>query len=89
MVHKAIRQAAVVRRFSGMLQYVAHTADGVNQGFAIVVVNLAAQTINVNVHDIGRRVKTHVPDMVEDHRPSYYSAHVSAKVLEAGRTLAA
>ena len=57
VVHKAMRQAAVVRRFSGMFQNVSHTADGVNQGFAIVAVNLAAQSINVNVHHIGGRIK--------------------------------
>ena len=87
VVHKAMRQAAVVRRFSGMLQNVPHTADGVNQGFAIVVVNFAAQSINVNVYHIGGRIKTHMPYMVEDHCPSNYTARVPAKVLQQSELL--
>src|SRR5208337_1113050 len=77
-----MRQAAVVREFSGILQDVPHTSDGVNQGFAAVGVNLAAQTVNVNVHHIGGRIKMHMPNMVEDHSPGNYTAYVPAKVLQ-------
>ena len=58
-----------------------------NQWFAIVVVNFAAQSINVNVYHIGCRIKTHMPDMVEDHCPSNYTARVPAKVLQQSELL--
>ena len=70
-----------------MFQDIPHTADGVNQGLAIVVVNFTAQAINVNVYHIGCRIKTHMPYMVEDHRPSNYTARVPAKVLQQSELL--
>jgi hypothetical protein len=54
----------------------------VNQGLATVAIDLAAQTVNVNVHHIGGRIKLHMPNMVEDHRSSNDTAHVPAKVLQ-------
>ena len=87
VVHKAMRQAAVVRELSGILQEVPHTSDCVNQGLATVAVNLAAQTVNVNVHHIGGRIKLHMPNMVEDHSSSDYTARVPAKVLQQRKLL--
>jgi hypothetical protein len=54
----------------------------VNQGFATVRVDLAAQTIDVNVHHVSRRVKVHTPDVFGDHSSSNHAACVPAKVLQ-------
>jgi hypothetical protein len=58
-----------------------------NQGFRAVIVNLAAQTVNVNVDYIGGRIEAHMPHMLEDHSSSNYTACVPAKVLQQGELL--
>ena len=53
----------------------------------MVVVNLASQSIDVNVHHVGGWIKSHMPDMVEDHRPSDYTTRVPAKVFQESELL--
>ena len=82
VVHKAMRHAAVLRKFSNLLQDVPNTANRVNQRPAIFAVNLAAQTIDMNVHNVGAGVNTHAPNVVQDHRASNNPACVAAKILQ-------
>src|ERR1017187_9325754 len=64
VVQIEIRQAAVERKFLGMFENVANTTNCVNQWSRGVMIHFAAQTVNVNIDDIGCGVNPHLPDMV-------------------------
>src|SRR5271157_357543 len=82
VVHNAMRHAAVLRKSLGLLQNVPNAANRVNQRPAIAAVNLAAQTIDMNIHNVGAGVETHAPNVVQDHRTSNNPACVAAKILQ-------
>jgi hypothetical protein len=87
VVQIEIRQAAVERRFLGMFENVANTTNCVNQRSRGVMIHFAAQTINVNIDDIGCGVNPHLPDMVQNHGPGHDSTFVPAKIFEQRKLL--
>jgi hypothetical protein len=82
VVQIEIRQAAVERKFLGMFENVADATNGMNQWPRGVMIHFAAQTINVNIDDIGCGVNPHLPDMVENHGPGHHSTFVAAKIFQ-------
>ena len=72
VVQIEIRQAAVERKFLGMFENVANTTNCMNQWSRGVMIHFAAQTINVNIDDIGCRINPHLPDVVQNHSASYH-----------------
>jgi hypothetical protein len=82
VVQIEIRQAAVERKFLGMFENVANTANCVNQWSRGVMIHFAAQAINVNIDDIGCGINPHLPDMVQNHGPGHYSTFVAAKIFQ-------
>src|ERR1035438_10441913 len=82
VVQIEIRQAAVERKFLGMFENVANTTNCVNQWSRGVMIHFAAQTVNVNIDDIGCGVNPHLPDMVQNHGPGHHSTFVAAKIFQ-------
>ena len=82
-----IRQAAVVRKFLGMFENVANTANRMNQRSGRVVIYLAAETINVNVDHIGCGVNPHFPDMVQNHGSGHNPPFIAAKIFQQRKLL--
>ena len=87
VVQIEIRQAAVERKFLGMFENVANAANCMNQRSRGVMVHFAAQTINVNIDDVGCGVNPHLPDVVQNHGPGHYSAFVPAKIFQQRKLL--
>jgi hypothetical protein len=46
------------------------------------MVHLAAQTIDMNIHDVGRGINPHPPDVVQNHGTRYYTALIAAKIFQ-------
>jgi len=61
---------------------VANAADGANQGAVGAGVNLAAQIIDVDIHDVGDGVAVDAPDFLDDGRTGDGSARISKKEFE-------
>src|ERR1035438_8579346 len=87
VVQIEIRQAAVARKFLGMFENVANTTNCVNQRSRGVMIHFAAQTINMNIDDIGCGVNPHLPHMVQNHGPGHDSTFVPAKILQQRKLL--
>jgi hypothetical protein len=87
VVQIEIRQAAVARKFLDMLENVANTANRVDQRSRGVMVHFAAQTINMDIHDVGCGFNPHPPDVVQNHGASYYSTFIPAKIFQQGKLL--
>ena len=82
VVQIEIRQAAVVRRFLGMFENVANTANRMNQRSGRVMIYLATETINVNIDHIGCGVNSHFPDMIQNHGSGHNPPLIAAKVFQ-------
>src|ERR1700683_2416626 len=87
VVHTEIRQAAVERKCLGMFENVADTTNRVNQRSRGVMIYFAAQTINVNIDDIGCGINPHLPDMVQNHGSGHHSTYVAAKIFQQRKLL--
>src|ERR1700686_298675 len=87
VVQIEIRQAAVLRKFSGMFENVANAANGVNQRLRRVMIHFAAQTINMDIHDIGCGVNPHPPHMIQDHSTRHYAPFIAAKIFKERKLL--
>src|ERR1700758_2310542 len=87
VVQIEIRQAAVARKFLGMFENVADATNCVNQRSWGVMIDFAAQTIDMNIHNVGCRIDSHTPDMVQNHRPGDYSTFIAAKILQQRKLL--
>ena len=86
-VQMEIRQAAVVRSRLGIFQHVPYSANGMNQGPRRCMIHFAAQTVNVNIHHIRRRINSHSPHMVKDHRAGDHASRIPAQILQQGELL--
>jgi hypothetical protein len=60
---------------------IAYSAERSNKGLAPVGIHLPAQTVNVDVDDIGIGLDPHAPDLVEDHRPRDDAARISTQIF--------
>ncbi len=70
-----------------ILENIAHTPHGSYQRTVGVAVDLVAQPVYVDVHDVGGGVEAHLPDVVEDHAAGDDAAGIAAEVLEEGKLL--
>ena len=82
VVQIEIRQAAVVRKFLGILENIANTTNCVDQRSRGVIVYLAAQPINMDIDDVGCGINPHPPDMVQNHSASNYAPLIPAKIFQ-------
>ena len=80
-VQMEIRQAAVVRSRLGIFQNVPHSADCMNKRACRGMVHFPAQAVNMDVHDIGRRIDPHFPYVIENHGPGHDPARIPAKIF--------
>ena len=70
-----------------MFENVANATNGVDQRSRGVVVHLAAQTINMDIHDVGCGINPHPPDVVQNHGASYHSTFIPAKIFQQRKLL--
>src|ERR1700759_108498 len=77
-----ILHAAVERKGSRFLNDIADSADRMYERPLARAIYFRSQTVDVYVDDVGGWIKTHTPDMVEDHRASDDTARVAAQILE-------
>src|ERR1700722_14432680 len=87
VVQIEIRHAAVARKCLWILENIANPANGVNQRPWCIVVYLAAQAIDMDIHDVGRGINPHPPDMVQDHRTSYHASFIPAEIFQQRKLL--
>src|ERR1700733_5649453 len=87
VVQIEIRQATVVRSVLGMLENIANTPNGVDQRLRRVVVNLAPQTIDMDVDDVGGGIDPHPPNVVQNHGASHHPTFISAKIFQQRKLL--
>ena len=55
-----------------------------NQRLFITVIDLRAQIVNVNVHNVGQAFETQIPDVLHDHRTGNSAAGVAHQVFQHG-----
>src|SRR5208282_3786294 len=87
VVQTEMRHAAVVRIILGSLQHVSDAPDRVNQRCAAKGVHFASQTIDMHIDDIGCRIDSHTPHVVQDHRSSHHTSRIAAKVFQERKLL--
>src|SRR5208282_245790 len=87
VVQIEIRHAAVARKFLGILENIANTANCVDQWPPGVMVHLAAQTIDMDIHNIGCGINSHPPNVVQNHGASYHATFIPAKILQQRKLL--
>src|ERR1700730_17646207 len=87
VVQIEIRQAAVARKFLDMPENVANTTNGIELRLRRVMVHFIAQTINMDIHDVGGGINAHAPDVVQNHGASYYATFIPAKIFQQGELL--
>ena len=87
VVQIEIRQAAVVRKFLGILENIANTTNRVDQRPHRIMVHLTAQTINMDIHHVGCGINPHPPNVVQNHGPSYHPTCIPAKIFQQGKLL--
>ena len=87
VVQTEIRQAAVARKFLGMLEDIANTTNGMDQRSRGVMVHFTPQPINMNIDNIGCGIDPHPPDMVQNHGTSYYPAFIPAEIFQKRKLL--
>src|ERR1035441_741676 len=70
---------------SAVFEDIAHTPQGSNQRLLALAIDLAAQPVDVYIHDVGIRLDAHAPDLVENHGTRYDAAHIAAEILQQDR----
>ena len=61
---------------------IADSPDGADEGFTAAGFDLAAESIDVDVDDVGVRLDAHAPDLVEDHGAADDAAGIAAEEFE-------
>jgi len=59
-----------------------NAADGVDERIGLRSIDLAADTSNINVDDVCRRIEMEIPDVLQQHRPWNYLALVADQILQ-------
>ena len=77
-----MRHAAVVRRRLAIFQNVPDTPNGVDQRSHAVIIDLTAQPIDVNIHNVCGRIDSRAPHMVKDHAPRYYPTGIATEIFQ-------
>jgi hypothetical protein len=83
---REIRQAALRRRLA-VAENISDPTKGFNERRLTFAVYLAAKTIDVHIYDVGVRVDTHPPNLIENHRASDDTAWVATEILEESELL--
>jgi hypothetical protein len=55
--------------------------DGMDEGIGLPAVDLAADPADIDVDDVGGRVKMQIPYVLEQHRPRHHMAFVADKIF--------
>jgi hypothetical protein len=82
VAHREIRQAAL--RIIGLAvpENIAYASQRSNEGSTPIRVYLSAQTIDVDIHNIGIRLNSHTPDFIENHGSRDDAARIPAQILQ-------
>src|SRR5260370_22679552 len=57
-------------------------ADGMNERISLLAVDLAPDTSDIDIDDVGRRVKMQIPYMLQQHRPRHDTTLASNQILQ-------
>src|SRR5258708_35807874 len=57
-------------------------ADGMNERISLLAVDLAPDTSDIDIDDVGRRVKMQSPYMLQQHRPLHDMTFVANQILQ-------
>jgi hypothetical protein len=87
VAHSEMRQAALRMGVLPVFEDIAYPAHGSNQRRLSGAVYLAAQTVDVDVDDVGVRLNAHAPHLVEDHGARDDAASVPAQIFEEDKLL--
>src|SRR5260370_29914918 len=68
-------------RFSGA-EHVPLASEGTEQFRGIALVNLPAEALDVDLNQVGKRIKSFVPNMFRDLSPAHHLIHVAREVVE-------
>jgi hypothetical protein len=81
LAQNEMRHAALRNFGLAVFEDIAHTSQRSNQRLLPLAIHLPAQAVDVNINDVGVRVDSHAPDLIQNHGTSHYSAGIAAKVL--------
>jgi len=51
------------------------------------MVDLAAQAINMHIHDVGCGIDPHPPNVIQNHGASHHTAFIPAELFQQGKLL--
>src|SRR5260370_2707016 len=57
-------------------------ADGMNERISLLAVDLTPDTSDIDIDDVGRRVKMQIPYMLQQHRPRHDMTFVANQILQ-------
>src|SRR5215475_5913313 len=57
-------------------------AYGLNERISLLAVDLAPDTSDIDIDDVGRRVKMQIPYMLQQHRPRHNMTFVANQILQ-------
>src|SRR5215471_11232306 len=81
----AISASLYVDDFSVLIRSTEAISDAANrmdQRIGLLVVDLAAQTADIDVDDIGRRIEIEIPDVLQHHGPRHHPAFVAHEIFQ-------
>ena len=59
-----------------------HAANGVNERIAMLGVDLAPNTPDIDIDDVGGRIEVQVPDVLQQHGARHNLAFVADQIFE-------
>src|SRR4030081_1133754 len=68
-------------------QHIPLAAEGADQFRGVAFVNLPAETLYVNLNQVGKRIKSFVPNMFRDLGSAHHPIDVACEVVEQGKFL--
>src|SRR3974390_2272926 len=75
--HAAMRPAPELRRAARLPENITDASDGVDQRVLPVLINLLAQTVDLDLNHIGGRINVHVPHFVKNHGSRHHASCIS------------
>jgi hypothetical protein len=64
-----------------MLENVSDAADCVDEWYGTIVIDLAAQAIDVDIDHVCCGINLHAPDVIQDHSASNYTPGIPTKIF--------
>src|SRR5882672_2686579 len=65
-------------------EHVALAAEGPDQFRGMVLIDLPAKALNVDLNQVGKGIEGLVPNMFRDLRPAYHPVNVPGEIVEQG-----